>query len=75
MMTRRGALTTDDRTRVRWVIEPSCERPQTRLPSVKTSIRKRTETVREKLIAAAVELAAERSSPRLGGTRYELIRP
>ncbi len=61
----REELTMDGKTRITWVLGPSREALPTRPRRVTAGISDRRETLRAKLIAATVELAAEGSHPRL----------
>ncbi len=65
----REELTMDGRTRITWVLRPSQNTQRTRLQRVKAGVSESREALRAKLIAAAVELAAEASHPRLTKSR------
>jgi len=62
-------LTMDGRTRITWVLRPSHDALRARPQRVTAGISGRREALRPRLIAAAVELAAEGSHPRLMKSR------
>ncbi len=66
----REVLTMDGGTQIKWVLEPSHNAHRTRSSCVATGICESTETLRAKLIAATIELAAEGSHPRLIESRH-----
>ena len=66
----REEVTMDGKTRITWVLRPSHDVRRTRLQRATTGTGERVESLRAKLIAATVELAAEGSNPRLGKTRF-----
>ena len=63
------ALTTDDRTRITWVIAPSRDARKAPVHRVDVGVDGEAEALRARLIAATVELAAEGNNPRLTQTR------
>ncbi len=69
----REEITMDGRTRITWVIGPSRNARRTRPQRVTASVNERAEALRDKLIAATVELASVGSHPRLVGTRHARI--
>ena len=68
-------LTTDDRTRITWVLGPSRDARKAPVRRVGVGIGERAEALRAKLIAATIELAAEGSSPRLRQSRHAPTAP
>ena len=68
-------LTADDRTQVTWVVGPSPDALKAPVHRVGAGIGERADTLRARLIAATVELAAEGSNPRLQQSRHAPIAP
>ena len=69
----REEVTMDGKPRITWVLGPSQDAPRTRPQRVTAGLGGRREALRAKLIAAAVELAADGSHPRLDTTRHVRI--
>ncbi len=69
----REELTLDGKTRITWVLRPSYDAPRTRPQRVTAGVGERREALRAKLIAAAVEVFANASNPRLSQTRHARI--
>ena len=69
----REVLTMDDRTQVNWVLGPSRNAHRTRSKCATTGVGDTAEALRAKLIAAAIEVVAEGSNPRLNETRHAHI--
>lgn len=63
-------VTMDGRTRITWVLRASQEALHTGPQRLIAGVGERRATLRARLIAAVVELAAEGSHPRLCRTRY-----
>jgi hypothetical protein len=68
-------LTTEDSTQVTWVLRAPHNAPRTRLQPATAGISDRNESLRAKLIAASVEVAANGSNPRLQQSRHMRIAP
>jgi hypothetical protein len=66
----REVLTMDDRTQVKWVLGPSHSARRARAERVTVRISEPAESLRAKLITAAIDVAAEGSHPRLTESRH-----
>ncbi len=69
------ALTTDDRTRITWVLGAPRDARKAPIHRAATGIEEGSEALRSRLITATVELASEGSNPRLMKSRNAPIAP